>query len=437
MKPINREIFRAYDIRGLVDRDLDEDLVRELGRAMGAAFLRSGTSRALVARDCRPSSPGYARALARGMTESGVDVVHLGMTTTPVFYFTVKNLGIAAGAMVTASHNPSEFNGFKPWLGRNVMDEAGIAGLFELMRARDYEAGSGMISRLDPNPSYFNALCRGFRFPRPVKVVVDGGNGTGGPYAVEALTRAGAEVVPLHCRPDGVFPHHHPDPTIEGNMAELARAVREQGAELGIGLDGDADRIGVVDENGRLLPGDELLAIFAAHELARTPGAEIIADVKCSDRLYKDIAARGGRPVMSRTGHSIMKERMLSSTARLAGELSGHMFFRDWYDGLDDAVFAALKMVSIVAKSEQPVSAMTAHWPEAASTPKCASPARTRPNSRWSGGPRTFSARTGTQRKSTGFGPNPRTAGSWSGPPTPSPNWCSASRPATGTASRP
>lgn len=370
MKPVLPGVFRAYDIRGLVDVDFDPDWVERLGRAAGTFFLRRGHSQAVVGHDCRLTSPQYQARLAVGLASCGLDVTCLGMVATPVFYYGVKALGRKAGIMVTASHNPPEFNGFKVWAGETTIHTEAIRELYEIMAAGEFASGTGVVCEHDIRPSYVEHIAEQMTLPRPVKVVVDGGNGAGGLLCAEVLRQSGAEVVPLFCEPDGRFPNHHPDPVLLENVADLAERVVETGADFGVGLDGDADRIGVVDAAGRLLYGDQVLAIYARSVLAVHPGATVIGEVKCSHLLYKDIAAHGGQPVMAATGHSLIKSRMRETGALLAGEMSGHMFFADRYYGFDDGLYAAARLAEIVAASGVPLGEMLADWPATVNTPE-------------------------------------------------------------------
>ncbi|MBU1230459.1 MAG: phosphomannomutase/phosphoglucomutase [Proteobacteria bacterium] len=363
-------VFRAYDIRGIVGQDFDADWVEELGRACGAYFLARGSRRAVVGRDCRLTSPGFQDRLVAGLTSTGVDVLFLGMVPTPVCYFAIRHLGLDAGVMITASHNPSEYNGFKVWAGKSTIHSGQIQELARLLDQGRFPQGQGLATAHDIVPSYLDALTGLARLKRRVKVVLDGGNGAAGLVTAELLSRAGAEVIPLFCEPDGRFPNHHPDPVDEKNLDALKARVLQTGAELGIGLDGDGDRIGAVDEQARVVHGDRLLAIFARQVLAASPGAAIIGDVKCSHLLFQDIARHGGRPIMSATGHSLIKDRLLSENAALAGEMSGHMFFADRYYGFDDAPYAALRLVEIVSGAAGPLSTLLSDWPETFVTPE-------------------------------------------------------------------
>ncbi|WP_461209269.1 phosphomannomutase/phosphoglucomutase [Desulfocurvus sp. DL9XJH121] len=371
MKPVNKEIFRAYDIRGVVDKDFDPEWVEELGRACGTYFLSKGHNQAMVGHDCRHSSPEYQERMIQGLTSTGVDVIYLGMVATPLFYFAVKKLGKKAGVMITASHNPPEFNGFKVWAGETTIHSEQIQEVWRIMDSGKFATGGGTASHHDIEPSYLDDLAAQVTLPRPVKVVLDGGNGAGGLVCAKLLRRIGAEVIEQYTEPDGSFPNHHPDPVVPKYMQDLIRRVPAEGAELGVGLDGDGDRIGVIDEKGQMIFGDQLLAIYARDILSRHPGATIIGEVKCTHLLYQDIEAHGGEPVMNATGHSLIKARMQETGALLAGEMSGHMFFADRYYGFDDAHYAALRMVDIVARhAGAPVSGMLADWPATYNTPE-------------------------------------------------------------------
>jgi len=371
MKTLKREVFRAYDIRGVVDRDFDEPWVEMLGRACGTFFLQRGQQRAVVGHDCRHSSAGYQRAMVKGLLATGVDVVFLNMVPTPVFYYAVKTLHCEAGVMITASHNPPEFNGFKVWSGPGTIHSDDVQALYAIMAGEEFAQGRGVGTHHDIVPAYLDELGEQVRLANPVRVVVDGGNGAGGLICAELLRRVGAEVVELYCRPDGSFPNHHPDPTQDKNNVDLRAAVLEHHAQAGIGLDGDGDRIGVLDEQGRLIYGDRLLAIFARRVLADHPGATIIGEVKCSHLMFQDIGAHGGIPIMGAAGHSLIKARMQETGAALAGEMSGHMFFADRYYGFDDALYSAMRLVEILAQApNKPLSSYLDEWPPIFSTPE-------------------------------------------------------------------
>ena len=362
-------VFRAYDIRGIVDRDFDEAWVRELGKACGAYFAGLRIEDVVVGHDCRHSSPAYHEALTEGLLASGRNVLSIGEVPTPAFYYAVKTLGRRGGVMITASHNPADYNGFKIWAGESTIHNEEIQKIRAIFEAGDFVSGRGVASRHNILPDYTADIISRFAPIRPVKVVADGGNGMGGPSCVEVLRALGADVVPLYCEPDGNFPNHHPDPVVETNMEALKARVREENAAFGIGLDGDADRIGVVDETGRLLFGDELLSLYARELLARKPGSVVIGDVKCSSRLFDDIREHGGKPMMWTTGHSIIKARMRETGAPLAGEMSGHMFFADGWHGFDDAIYGAARLTALFAAQDLPMSRLPG-WPPAFATPE-------------------------------------------------------------------
>lgn len=370
MKPVNPGVFRAYDIRGVVDRDFDPEWVEGFGRACGTYFLGRNLRRACLARDARHSSPGYMEACARGLAACGVDVVVLDMVPTPVFYFACVHLKIPAGIIVTASHNPPEYSGFKVWAGETTIYGDEIAAIRDIMSGGTFAADRGMVSRHDIVPAYIETISGLISLKRPVRVVLDGGNGSSGLVCADLLRAVGAVVEELYTEPDGDFPNHHPDPTIPKNMADCAARVRAVGAEAGIGLDGDGDRIAVADETGRLLLGDELAAVLARQTLAEAPGATILGDVKCSHRYFRDIEKHGGTAVMSATGHSLMKAKLAETGAAFAGEMSGHMFFAHRFFGFDDALYAAARVCEIISASPVPVSRFLADWPATHNTPE-------------------------------------------------------------------
>lgn len=370
MKPVNPGVFRAYDIRGVVDRDFDSEWVEVFGRACGTYFRARGLTRACLGRDARHSSPAYMEACARGLAATGMDVVVLDMVPTPVFYFACVHLKIPAGIIVTASHNPPEYNGFKVWAGTTTIYGDEITAIRDIMAAGTFAVGRGLVSRHDIVPTYVETLAGLIRLERPVKVVLDGGNGSSGLVCAALLRAVGAEVEELYTEPDGDFPNHHPDPTIPENMRDCAERVRATGAQAGLGLDGDGDRIAVADETGRLLLGDELAALLARQTLGEAPGATILGDVKCSHRYFRDIEAHGGRALMSATGHSLMKAKLAETGAAFAGEMSGHMFFGHRFFGFDDALYAAARVCEILAASSVPLSRMLDDWPATHNTPE-------------------------------------------------------------------
>ena len=367
---INPKIFREYDIRGIVGQDLDEVVVETLGRAIGTYFAGRGKRDVSLGRDCRLSSPAFAAALARGLLSTGCDVTDIGIVPTPLLYFSVFEKKKEAGVMITGSHNPPEHNGFKMMVGEETLYGAEIQEIYGLIRDGRYASGKGQARALDIVPEYLDYVASRVRAARKLRVVVDAGNGTGGVVGVPLLERIGCEVVPLFCEMDGRFPNHHPDPTLPEAMTDLIAKVRDISADLGIGYDGDADRIGVVDDEGRLIWGDQLLIVFARDILPSHPGAAVISEVKASKVLYDEIARLGGRPIMWRTGHSLIKKKIKEEKAVLAGEMSGHIFFADRWFGFDDAIYSSARLVEILSRSGRKLSAMMADLPKTFSTPE-------------------------------------------------------------------
>ena len=364
-------VFREYDIRGIAGRDITPEFARALGRAH-AAMLPEGDSRpVVVGRDVRESGPELLAAVIEGVTAAGRDVLDIGMVPTPLAYYAVHHLDAAGCIQVTASHNPAEYNGFKMMLGKDSLHGEAIQRLKALMASPPAPAATpGQAKTADVRPDYHRFVVEDCPLARPLKVVIDAGNGPSGVIAAPIYRDLGCEVVELFCEPDGRFPNHHPDPTVAENMRDLARAVTETQADLGIAFDGDGDRIGVVDENGHIIHGDMLLLILARDLLARHPGAAVISEVKCSRHMYADIEARGGRAIMWRTGHSPIKAKMKETGALLAGEMSGHMFFADRFFGFDDAVYAGARLMQAVAAQDGPISAMLADVPASVTTPE-------------------------------------------------------------------
>ncbi len=368
---INPSIFREYDIRGIVGRDLTAEVVEILGRAMGTYFRRRGRREVALGRDCRLSSPEFAAALTAGLRSTGCSVVDLGTVPTPLLYFAIFHERREAGIMITGSHNPPEYNGFKVMCGEETLYGETIQELRALIEAGDFVSDApGSRSDHDVMGIYLDYV-RGIIPPvRPLKAVVDAGNGTGGVVAVPLLKSLGVDVVELYCDMDGRFPNHHPDPTLPEAMESLIAKVRETGADLGIAFDGDADRLGVVDDAGRLLWGDQLMILFSRDILRDHPGAAIISEVKATKLLYDDIARRGGKPIMWKTGHSLIKKKIKEEGALLAGEMSGHLFFADRWYGFDDAIYAAARMVELLSRTDRKLSALLADLPRMVSTPE-------------------------------------------------------------------
>lgn len=373
---MNPVIFREYDIRGVVGKDFDESFARDLGRSF-VSFVNERTGKKnptlSLGYDARLSSPGIAKALETGMLESGANVIRLGLVTTPISYFSCFALEVDGGFMVTGSHNPPEYNGFKISLGKTTIYGEDIQELRKIMEAKRYLSGHGEARDHDIFPAYIARYKEEFgdTFTKsPVKVVLDCGNGAAGIAARRLFEGVGLKPVILFEKPDGTFPNHHPDPTVEENLDAMKEAVLKEKAAIGIGFDGDADRIGVVDENGRFVLGDEMMVIISRAILASNPGAKIIGDVKCSDRLYTDITKHGGQPIMWKTGHSLVKAKIKAEKAPFGGELSGHVFFADRNYGYDDALYAGLRLVEILAKAKKPLSSMLEGMGSAYNTPE-------------------------------------------------------------------
>ena len=363
-------IFREYDIRGIAETELASADVADLGRALGTYMLRQAGTRINLGRDCRLSSPRLHSALLEGLLSTGCEVTDIGVVPTPLLYFSAVHLEADGAIMITGSHNPSEFNGFKSVCGAGSLHGETIQDIRRLIEARDFATGHGTRHSMDVIPAYLDELSPQFDFARRVKVVLDAGNGTAGPVIHRLLKRLNVEVTELFYEMDGRFPNHHPDPTVPANLKDLRAAVLAQKAELGMAFDGDSDRIGAVDENGEVIYGDLLLLIYAREILTRKPGATFIGEVKCSQLLYDELKRLGGNPIMYKTGHSLIKAKMKEEHAELAGEMSGHMFFADRYFGYDDALYAACRLIEIVAKSGKPLSAQLDGLPKLISTPE-------------------------------------------------------------------
>ncbi len=366
---MNPQIFREYDIRGLVGSDLSEEVFVTLGKAFGTYLRELGPKSTVVGRDNRLSSPAYAAALIEGIASTGVDVYDAGQIPTPVLYYAVARMGYEAGVMVTASHNPVEYNGCKLRTASQILFGPHIQKLRALVERGEFASGRGQVRRIDAVSPYLAEVPKLVRLRRRVRVVLDAGNGTTSDVAPRLLADAGAEVIPLYCQSDGSFPHHLPDPTVEAYMKDLAAVVRETGAELGIGLDGDGDRIGAVDERGRMVWGDRLLALYAQRILPNRP-SPVVFDTKCSQALIEEVERLGGTPVIWKTGYPHIKSKMEEVGALLGGEMSGHMYFADTYFGYDDGMFAALRLLEVLANRDESFSQRMAGIPEYASTPE-------------------------------------------------------------------
>ncbi len=370
---MNTDIFREYDIRGVVDTDLTDEVVTDLGRALGSEVRDSGGDTVVLGRDARTSSLRFREAFVDGLLDVGCSVVDIGLCTTPLLYFAANSWEDAHGlAMITGSHNPPDHNGFKVGVGKVTMGGEKIQVLRRRIENRRFTTGKrAKVHSRDALKPYLAYLKENLQFgERRPKVVIDAGNGVGAITAMPMLEAAGFEPVGLYLEPDGTFPNHEADPTVEANLAPLIAAVKEHGADAGIAYDGDADRIGVVDEQGRIIWGDKLMILFSRAVLEENPGAPIVGEVKCSKTLYDDIAAHGGRPIMCKTGHSLIKARMKEEGALLGGEMSGHMFFADRYFGYDDACYATGRLLEILSATDRPLSELLADVPATFATPE-------------------------------------------------------------------
>jgi len=363
-------IFREYDIRGIADAELLSADIEVLGRAIGTYLQRASGRQVNVGRDCRLSSPRLSQAIIKGLLASGCDVTDIGTVPTPLLYYSVFRLKATGAVMITGSHNPSEYNGFKVMSGLSTIHGSQIQEVHKLIEAGDLASGQGSLRTADVAPPYVEEIPEKIRLDRRVKVVFDAGNGTAGPVMHRLLQKLNCDAVELFFEMDGNFPNHHPDPTVEKNLKHLVADVAGHNAEFGVAFDGDGDRIGAVDEKGNVVWGDQLLLIYAREILTRKPGATFIGEVKCSQVLYDELKKLGGNPIMWRTGHSLIKAKMKETHAELAGEMSGHIFFADRYYGYDDALYAACRLLEIVAASGRPLSAQLEGLPKMVSTPE-------------------------------------------------------------------
>ncbi len=367
---LNPKIFREYDIRGVADNDLTDATVKPLSRAVGTFLRRKGAKDVTLGRDCRLSSPRIHEQMREGLLASGLNVVDIGLVPTPLLYFSVFHLKVGGGVMITGSHNPPEQNGLKICSGHSTIHGEEVQELRKMTEKEDFDSGHGELSYDVVQESYFQTALRSIRHPLPLKVVVDNGNGMAGGISAALYRRLGCEVIDLYPELDGRFPNHHPDPTVMENLEDLIRAVKESKATVGIAFDGDADRIGLVDPTGRVIFGDELLVLYARQVLEDHPGAKIISEVKASHRLYQDIKAHGGTPIMWKTGHSLIKAKMKEEKALLAGEMSGHMFFNDRWYGFDDAIYAGARAIEILSLSKKTPAELLSDLPPSFTTPE-------------------------------------------------------------------
>jgi phosphomannomutase/phosphoglucomutase len=370
VKSLDSSIFRAYDIRGIVGQSLTPEVVYAIGLSIGSEAKARNQHTVVVGRDGRLSGPLLIEALSVGLCASGCDVIDIGAVPTPVLYFATYFLKTHSGVMLTGSHNPPDYNGLKIMLDGETLADKAIYKLYERIQAQDFTQGAGKLSKQDVVSAYFERITQDIKLTRPLKVVVDCGNGIAGNVAPPLLKALGCEVIELFCEVDGNFPNHHPDPSDSHNLEDLIKTVRAQQADVGLAFDGDADRLGVVTEQGEIIWADRQLMLFAQDILMRNPGAQIIYDVKCTSHLAKVISACGGEPIMWKTGHSLIKAKLRETNAAMAGEMSGHMFFKERWYGFDDGIYSAARLLEILAKDQRSISTIFKALPDSVNTPE-------------------------------------------------------------------
>ena len=367
---LDKSIFREYDIRGVAGESITEEVVERVGKAYGTMIAEGGGREVSVGYDCRKSSPAFRDALCEGITSTGVNIVDIGMVTTPMVYFSTFTSGVDGGVMVTASHNPSEYNGLKMCVGQDSLFGKDIQKIRKSVEKEKFRTGKGKKRETDIVERYLEFFERNLDIEPGIRVAADGGNGTAGVACPQILRRFGCETHELYMEPDGDFPNHHPDPTVEENLSDIKKKVVEAGLDVGLAFDGDADRIGIIDERGRPISGDMLLLIYSLDLLETNPGATIIGDVKCSGNLFSKIREAGGNPIMWKTGHSIIKDKMKKENAELGGEMSGHIFFKNRFFGYDDALYAGLRFLEILSKTGKKASELLIGFPKTFATPE-------------------------------------------------------------------
>ncbi len=370
MSAMNPTIFRAYDVRGTYPDQLNRDVVGALGQAIGTYAKQRAQSTVVTARDGRLSGPDLQDALNQGLIRAGIDVIDVGMVPTPVLYFAALTLGTGSGVMVTGSHNPPDYNGFKMMIGGHTLYGDDITGLYDAIESDSLVVGEGSISEADALIPYLKQITGDVQLKKPLKIALDCGNGVAGVCAEALFKQLGCDVVPLYVEIDGTFPNHHPDPSKPKNLVDVITAVKTQHCDVGLAFDGDGDRVGVISEHGELIFADRLMMLLSEDVLSRNPGATIIYDVKCSRHLGPVIKRAGGEPLMWKTGHSLVKAKMKETGALLAGEMSGHIFFKERWLGFDDGLYTAARLLEIFAKSDQRVSVLFEAIPDDVSTPE-------------------------------------------------------------------
>lgn len=369
MQTLSQSIFKAYDIRGIVGKTLDTSVARLIGQAFGSAVRAKGESIVVIGRDGRLSGPELANALAAGLQSTGVDVIDLGMVATPLVYFATNVLEAKSGIMVTGSHNPPDYNGFKMVLAGEAIYGDAIQALYQTIVHGQFASGDGRYRTHDIRDAYLQRISSDVKIARPMKIAVDCGNGVAGAFAGDLYRAMGCDIIELFCDVDGTFPNHHPDPAHPENLQDLIRCLRETDAELGLAFDGDGDRLGVVTKDGQIIYPDRQLMLFAEEVLSRNPGAQILYDVKCTRHLAPWVAARGGKSMMWKTGHSLVKAKMREIGAPLGGEMSGHIFFKDRWYGFDDGLYAGARLLELLSRKDNPSAVLNA-LPQSTSTPE-------------------------------------------------------------------
>ncbi|TFW19712.1 phosphomannomutase/phosphoglucomutase [Massilia arenosa] len=371
MLPLSPSIFKAYDIRGVIGSTLDGSVAKKIGHAFGLAALKKGEKKVVIGRDGRLSGPELASALADGLQSAGVDVIDLGVVATPMVYYATNVLDTKSGIMVTGSHNPPNYNGFKMVLAGEAIYGDAITGLYDTIRSHDGSTAvvRGSYATHDITQAYIDRILGDVKIARPIKIAVDCGNGVAGAFAPQLFRGMGCEVIELFCEVDGTFPNHHPDPAHPENLQDLINCLRDTAAEIGIAFDGDGDRLGVVTKDGHIIYPDRQMMLFAADVLERNPGAQILFDVKCTRHLAPWIAKHGGQPLMWKTGHSLVKAKLKETGAPLGGEMSGHIFFKDRWYGFDDGLYSGARMMELLTRYEHPSAVLNA-LPQSDSTPE-------------------------------------------------------------------
>ena len=367
---ITSSIFKAYDIRGIVGKELTPEVVKLIGMAIGSESIAQGERGIVVGRDGRLTGPVLSESLISGLIESGCHVVDIGMVPTPLVYFATYTKGASSGVMVTGSHNPPEYNGFKIMIAGETLSADKIQNLYSRILNQQFSSGSGSSTSINIDQDYMDTIKSDIVLERELDIVVDCGNGVAGNIAPKLFESLGAKVSKLFCLVDGRFPNHHPDPSNPENLEDLIKEVVDTGADLGLAFDGDGDRLGLVDNNGNVVWADRQMILYSRDVLSRIPGAKIIFDVKCSSLLPKDISEHGGEPIMSRTGHSFIKNKLKETDAELGGEMSGHIFFNDRWYGFDDAIYTGARLLEIISKTDKTCAEIFAELPDSVSTPE-------------------------------------------------------------------